>query len=191
MSYYIFLGSERGADRGVFRQAIFSPAFFRWRRGAFDRLFYSIVAIFRIMITLDQVIYVLPLLGITVSVLYYAMVLRNANRTRSAQLFMSLHSEMSSMEGMARFLDTMYMEWDDYADFERKYGSDNNTEAYAQRLTLWNTFNNFGVLLKRGLIDPEMIYDAAGGPIVMSWEKWRPIIIEQRVRYFGSNYLEN
>jgi hypothetical protein len=126
-----------------------------------------------------------------VSILYYAMVLRNANRTRSAQLFMSLHSEMSSMEGMARFLDTMYMEWDDYADFERKYGSDNNSEAYAQRLTLWNTFNNFGVLLKRGLIDPEMIYDAAGGPIVMSWEKWRPIIIEQRVRYFGSNYLEN
>lgn len=36
------------------------------------------------MITLDQVIYVLPLLGIMVSILYYAMVLRNSNRTRSA-----------------------------------------------------------------------------------------------------------
>jgi len=141
------------------------------------------------LITFDQVIYVLPLLGITVSILYYAMVLRNANKTRSAQLFMSLHSFMSSMEGMARFLDTMYMEWDDYADFERKYGSDNNPEAYAQRLTLWNTFNNYGVLLKNGLIDPEMIYDAAGGSIVMSWEKWRPIVMEQRIRYMGPNYL--
>ena len=57
---------------------------------------------------------------------------------------------MSSMEGMTRFLDTMYMEWDDYADFERKYGSDNNPKAYAQRLTLWNTYNNSGVLLKTG-----------------------------------------
>ena len=42
------------------------------------------------MNTLDRVIYCIPLLGVTVSILYYAMVLRNANRTRSAQLFMSL-----------------------------------------------------------------------------------------------------
>jgi hypothetical protein len=143
------------------------------------------------MITLDQVIYVLPLLGITASILYYAMVLRNSNRTRSAQLFMSLHSIMSNKEGMSDYLDTMYMEWADYADFERKYGSDNNPKAYAQRLSLWNTFNNYGVLLKRGLIDPEMIYDAAGANIIMSWEKWRPIIMEQRVRYLGSNYFEH
>ncbi len=25
----------------------------------------------------------------------------------------------------------------------------------------------------------------------MSWEKWRPIIMEQRVRYLGPNYLEH
>ena len=100
-----------------------------------DNLF-SIVTVLRIMVTLDQVIYVLPLLGIMVSILYYAMVLRNSNRTRSAQLFMSLHNTMNSMEGMSRFLDTMNMEWDDYADFERKYGSDNNPKAYLQRITL-------------------------------------------------------
>jgi len=143
------------------------------------------------MITLDQVIYCIPLLGITVSILYYAMVLRNANRTRAAQLFMSLHSQMSNMEGMSAYLETMYMEWEDYADFERKYGSDNNLKAYLQRLTLWNTYNNYGVLLKKGLIDLEMVYDAAGAALIMSWEKWRPIIMEQRVRYMGPNYLEH
>ena len=84
------------------------------------------------MIALDLVIYVLPLIGITVSILYYAMVLRNANRTRSAQLFMSLHSAMTDPEGMSSFMETMYMEWEDYADFERKYGSDTNPKAYPQ-----------------------------------------------------------
>ena len=143
------------------------------------------------MITLDQVIYVLPLLGITVSILYYAMILRNSNRTRAAQLFMSLHSIMSDKEGMSAYLETMYMEWEDYADFERKYGSDNNREAYLERITIWNTYNNYGVLLKNGLIDPEMVYDAAGAPLLMGWEKWRPIIMEQRVRYMGPNYLEH
>lgn len=143
------------------------------------------------MVTLDQVIYVLPLLGIMVSILYYAMVLRSSNRTRSAQLFMSLHGIMSDMEGMSTYLETMYMDWDDYADFERKYGSDNNPKAYAQRLSIWNAFNNYGVLLKKGLIDPEMIYDAVGAIVIMSWEKWKPIVAEQRVRYMGSNYLEH
>ena len=84
------------------------------------------------MNTLDLVIYCVPLLGVTISILYYAMVLRNSNRTRSAQLFMSLHSIMSDMEGMSAYLDTMYMEWEDYADFERKYGSDTNPKAYPQ-----------------------------------------------------------
>lgn len=143
------------------------------------------------MITLDQVIYVLPLLGIMVSILYYAMVLRNSNRTRSAQLFMSLHSFMSNKEGMSDYLDTMYMEWEDYADFERRYGSDINKKVSAQRLSIWNTFNNYGVLLKKRLIDPEMVYDAVGAVIIMSWEKWKPIIVEQRVRYMGPNYLEH
>lgn len=143
------------------------------------------------MNTLDLVIYCIPLLGVTVSILYYAMVLRNSNRTRSAQLFMSLHSAMTDPEGMSSFMETMYMEWEDYADFERKYGSDNNPKAYLQRVTVWNSYNNYGVLLKRGLIDPEMVYDAAGAAITMSWEKWMPIVMEQRVRYMGPNYMEH
>jgi len=76
-------------------------------------------------------------------------------------------------------------------DFEINYGSDSNSKAYLQRVTLWNAYNNYGVLLKKGLIDPEMVYDATGSFIIMFWEKWRPIIIEQRVRYMGPNYLEH
>ena len=45
--------------------------------------------------------------------------------------------------------------------------------------------------LKKGLIDPEMVYDAAGVALIMSWEKGRPIITEQRARYLGPNYLEH
>ena len=82
---------------------------------------------------------------------------------------MSLHSAMTDPEGMSSFMETMYMEWEGYADFERKYGSDNNPKAYLQRVMVWNSYNNYGVLLKRGLIDPEMVYDAAGAAIIMSW----------------------
>ena len=76
-------------------------------------------------------------------------------------------------------------------DFEMKYGSDNNPKANAQRNSIWLAFNNYGVLLKKGLIDPDMVYDATGAILIMYWEKWRPIIMEQRVRYMGPNYLEH
>ena len=38
------------------------------------------------MITLEQVLYVLPLLGLTISLFYYGMILRNANKTQQIAL---------------------------------------------------------------------------------------------------------
>ena len=145
------------------------------------------------MNTLDLVIYYLPLLGVTVSILYYAMVLRNSNRTRSAQLFMSLHSLMSDMEGMSAYLDTMYMEWEDYDDYERRYGSDYNPDNYAKRMTVWTRFDWMGMLLRRGLIDRDVFFELNPGMNPLQhWTKFKDIIREMRRRYnvpmFGTDF---
>ena len=83
------------------------------------------------------------------------------------------------------------MEWDDYDDFEKKYGSDTNPVAYAKRYAQWTFSNNLGVMLKRNLVDEEMIYDSIGSSLIMMWDKFEPIIKEQRVRYMGPNFLEH
>ena len=96
---------------------------------------------------------------------------------------------MKSQENMRSMSDLLNMEWENYDDFERKYGSDNNPEAYAKRLSSWFGQNNIGIMLKDGLIDADMVYDAFGGTVIMFWKKWEPIIREQRTRYMGENWM--
>jgi hypothetical protein len=83
------------------------------------------------------------------------------------------------------------MEWDDYDDFEKKYGSNTNPISYAQRLSTFTSINNLGILMKRNLLDETMVYDSIGSALLMLWSKFKPIIIEQRTRYMGSNFMEH
>jgi hypothetical protein len=73
------------------------------------------------------------------------------------------------------------MEFDDYQDFLEKYDSSVNMENYLQRSRIYRMLNNFGHIIKRGLVDPEAVYDGIqGGFIENMWNKHSPIIYEIR-----------
>jgi hypothetical protein len=48
----------------------------------------------------------------------------------------------------------MNMEWKDYDEFERKYGSDFNLDNYAKRTTTMIHYNMLGSLVERILLKP-------------------------------------
>ena len=135
------------------------------------------------MITIEQVIYVIPILGLTASVFYYAMVLRNQNRTRQAQLYMNLFQEISSQQWMMKHATLLNQEWENYEDFEKKYGSNEHPEHYAMRRSMWTQLDNIGAMLANKLLDPDMVYFLIQMRANMQWKKWERIIKEQRVRY--------
>jgi hypothetical protein len=72
-------------------------------------------------------------LSIAASIVYYASVLSNANKTqkqsqetRLAQLHMQIFNELNSEDRWRDFLDAMYSwEWNGYDDFQEKYGTNN------------------------------------------------------------------
>ena len=86
--------------------------------------------------------------------------------------------------------ELQYMSWDDYDDFETKYGSDNNPDNFAKRSYFWYMFENIGHLLKRDYLDDCLLFDAFGPMSIMAWSQWEAIFIEQRKRYFGPTYFE-
>jgi hypothetical protein len=43
-----------------------------------------------------------------------------------------------------------------------------------------NRLEGLGVMVKRGLIDVNFIYDLMYGSIIMIWEKFLPIVLESR-----------
>ena len=126
-------------------------------------------------------------IGLIVSVLYYASILQNANKTqkmqletRQAQLFMPIYAKFYDKEFMKDFVKIMTWEWDDLDDFMKKYGM-NNPDAWGTIISWTDYFEGIGVLVKRELIDASFIDDLISGMVITFWEKYGEYIHEYRV----------
>jgi len=127
-------------------------------------------------------------LGLTVSIVYYTSVLRNANKTqqmqletRQAQLFLNIFNVYASKQFQKDREALMALwKWTDYDDFMSKFGPEINPNDHA----IWDStitwLEGLGVLVKRGLIDPELVYDIMYGFIINFWEKHLPIFTKFR-----------
>lgn len=56
------------------------------------------------MVTLETILDAVPALGIIVALVYYTLTIRNQNRTRQAQLFMNIYSQMSTKEAQGNLI---------------------------------------------------------------------------------------
>ncbi len=142
------------------------------------------------MIELSVIRDLVAIFGVIAGFSYYVLTVRNSQRTqrqqletRQTQLFMQLYQDLLSENNMRSLLDLLNMEWEDYDDFERKLGSDNNTDSFVKRTSIWFRMNGIGLLLRDEMIDPEKVFDLLGTWIIWLWMKWEFIINELRVRY--------
>jgi hypothetical protein len=103
--------------------------------------------------------------------------------TRKAQFYMQIYQQLTSKTSTRRWVDMMNMEWKDYDDFERKYGSDDHPDLYAKRTSALYEFNGVGHLLKEGLIDMDTAYGLTEVQGFWLWRKFESMVREQRVRY--------
>ena len=111
-------------------------------------------------------------LGLTASITYYAMVLRNANKTRQTQLFMNLYQVYMSKEFRTIYNKILLeYDWTDPQDFWNKYGSENNMESFTEQSTVIAFFEGIGHLIKRGELDLGSYYGLLGRPLMLIYEK--------------------
>src|SRR5512136_1998725 len=116
---------------------------------------------------LQSVSYIAGALGVCVAAIFYVLNLRISQKnqeisqrnmkttleTRKLQFVTSITSQLLSEEGQRRYGELLNMEWRDYDDFEKKYGSDNNLDNYAKRFCVWYIFNTLGMLVREKLIE--------------------------------------
>ncbi|MGD0805493.1 MAG: hypothetical protein ABSA11_15645 [Candidatus Bathyarchaeia archaeon] len=79
-----------------------------------------------------QTIGVLVTASVTVAAIYYASTLGEARRSRHIQLLLQTVNYLQNGDAYKQYVTMMNMEWKDYDDFEKKYRSDNNPDAYAR-----------------------------------------------------------
>jgi len=128
-------------------------------------------------------------LGLTASVIYYANILQNANKTQKMQLetqhiqlFMQLYEKYSSQEFRKQHSTMINQKWENYDDFMTKYGNENNVEAWASWLSVGAYFNGIGVLVRRGKIDFALVEELLANSVFIAWIRMEPIIMGWRSR---------
>ena len=120
--------------------------------------------------------------SIGLAAIYYMMTLRNQDRTRQTQLFMSLfetYMEESYQISEATMLNDW--QWNDFEDFMEKYGY--KTENYGMFVKEGTFLEAIGVLVNRGMIDITLVDDLMSGSILKWWEKFEPVQLEIRERF--------
>ena len=136
---------------------------------------------------LQSVSYIAGASGVCIAAIFYVLNLRISQRnmkqtldTRQFQLLMQLSEFINTKEGMKNYLEFVHMEWKDYDDFEKKYGSDVNPDSYVLREAMAGWLNKAGILLRYGMMDRELLYDYYGFISIGLWNKYGEIIRTQR-----------
>ena len=135
-------------------------------------------------VTLQTLLTYLTLISVPVGVFYYILSLRNQDRARQVQTFLSIYSTISTPEHLDKINKLTEMEWDDYHDFEMKYGSDVNPENRTLRYSTWYLYDGIGFILKKGWIDRDVMFALLNTASVhWLWDRQAPLIKEIRRRY--------
>jgi hypothetical protein len=142
------------------------------------------------MVSVEQILYIVPILALTASILYYAINVRNANKTqkmqletRQIQMFMNISGVRSSPEFQKLIYKVTFMdEWNDLQDYFDKYGPEKNLDAYSEHLFVWQLYDTVGFLLKKEVIDLSFLDDVFKASLLIAWKKFEPVIKMNRER---------
>jgi hypothetical protein len=132
-------------------------------------------------ITVQMIRDTAAIIGVIVALGYYIINIQNQRETRQAQLFMQLYQHYRTKEWWKDGWELLQYEWTDFEDFTAKYDSSVNLDNFTQRYSFWSYWDGMGILLKKGLIDRDMLYYLQGGyGAIWNWEKYKDVIYESR-----------
>ena len=125
------------------------------------------------MVDYQTISIVLTGVGMIIALTYYSLQIRNQNRTRQAQLFMSIYQSMNTSEGLEAGQVILDVKMKTVEDLNR-LGEDR------EKYKAWNWFGNFlegiGVLVKDNLVDIGHVAQLVSGLILWYWEEYGEVI---------------
>ncbi len=90
---------------------------------------------------------------------------------------MDVYKSHTTKEHQADVSEMLTWEWNDFNDFVNKYMVLPNSAKY---LSYFSNIEGLGLLVKNGLLDPNLVYDLQYISIIAIWEKFLPIVLEYR-----------
>ncbi|MBL7169174.1 hypothetical protein ISS40_10915 [Candidatus Bathyarchaeota archaeon] len=139
------------------------------------------------MVQMEVLALILTGLGIIASILYYASVLRNANRTqlmqletRQASFFMQIYNRMLDKDFMEVWHKVLGYDYSDPEAAMRRYDSEVDSEERVNVDLIAQWYEGLGVLVKEGLLDIHLIAVMFPLTVINGWNALGPMITEMQ-----------
>jgi len=116
------------------------------------------------MVDISSVSAIVAATSVVAGVIYYSFQIRNQTRARQTDLILRLYATFDSKEFLKPWVGVLKRDAKDFDDYEKKY-------SWLEALEVGMFFEGIGVLLKRKLINIDLVDDLFTGPIKMTWEK--------------------
>ena len=112
---------------------------------------------------------ILAAIGVLIGVVFTVLQLQDLVKTRKTDLVMRLYSTFDSKEFLEGFTKILTIEIKDFNDYLKKYGWTEASEVFL-------FFEEVGILYMMKLIDINLVNRLLGDPILMIWEKGKPLV---------------
>jgi hypothetical protein len=136
--------------------------------------------------TLQMIREVVTIFGVIAGLTYYIITVRNQTKARHMQIIRGVVSNIRSSPNFN--YESLDVIWEDYDDFWEKYGPKTNPKTW-NNIELWfDSFEEYGVYVREGMLDVRLICLTSGGSYMKSWEKFGPVWQEHRKRINEPRY---
>jgi hypothetical protein len=132
------------------------------------------------MIELSTIRDFVAIFGVIAGFSYYVITVRNQKKARQAQLMSGLHETYRSPEFRKMQLEVLWFDCSNFNEFNDKYGPEVDLESYAKWQSVMAFFNGIGILLKKDMLDINLVDELLASMIFATWNKMGSIILEWR-----------
>ena len=118
-------------------------------------------------------------IGVLAAVISFLYEVRRQSRLKQSESIMKLSPwfTISAIEMQETIVKVCSMKFKDYDDYQAKYGGKPEETLFK---VLGNYYEGIGVLVRRRLIDVDIVYDFWGDIIISTWEQFQPIVYGMR-----------
>jgi hypothetical protein len=120
--------------------------------------------------------------SVVLATIYYIFQVRHQTKIRQTDLLTRLYSIMVSKDWLEAWQKVQSREALNYGDYLEKYG-------FVELNEIFVFFDQLGRLMKKGLIDIELI-PLTYGQVSATWEKIKPVLEGSRKRYNAPKHGE-
>ena len=121
---------------------------------------------------------VLAAASVVAASVFYSFQIWNQTRLRRTDLLLRLYATFDTLEFQEAFHHLYWAEFRDYDTFVEHVKGQRHVGTYVATF-----YDQVGALLRRKLIDYDLVDDLLGNSAIQLWEKFAPAVREARVRY--------